>query len=100
MEIVAELNTSEKLQIIRKLYLSLTAMDKRSDNQISSFLDEAFLVLAKKNGIVSNPAHFVSLSIKAMKSLQTEQKPSLIYKFSEMFTLNKAANPMQNLLFS
>ncbi len=56
------------------------------------FIDKAFLRLATKSGITSNPRHFASISIKAMKHLQMEKKPNLVYKFSQLLTLQKSGN--------
>lgn len=62
------------------------------------FIDEAFLQLAIKKGVTSNPRHFASISIKAMQRLQLEKKPNLVYKFSEMLTLQKCGNPAEPVI--
>ena len=55
-------------------------------------MDEAFLSLAMKNGLTSNPKYSVNTSIMAMKRLSSENKPNLVYKFSQMLTLQKPIN--------
>ena len=60
--------------------------------EIVKFMDGTFLSLAMKNGLSSKPKYFVSNSIKAMKRLSSENKPNLVYKFSQMLTLQKATN--------
>lgn len=60
--------------------------------EIMKFMDEAFLSLAVKNELFSNPKYFVSNSIKAMKRLSLANKQNLVYKFSQMLILQKATN--------
>ena len=48
--------------------------------------------------MTSNPRHFASISIKAMQCLQMEKKPNLVYKFSEMLTLQKCGNPAEPVI--
>ena len=63
-----------------------------------TIIDESFTRLAVKKGITSNPRHFASISIEAMKHLQMEKKPNLVYKFSEMLTLQKSGNPAEPVI--
>ena len=46
-------------------------------------INKQFLQTAVAEGIDSNPADFVSLSLGAMKVLQVAGKPNLIYKWSK-----------------
>ena len=62
------------------------------NNQTMKFLDEFYMHLAVSAGITSNPRNFGSNSIKAMARLQRENKPNLVYKFSEMLTSQKFLN--------
>ena len=54
--------------------------------------------LAVGNGLYSNPKYFVSNSRQAMKRPSTNNKPNLVYKFSQMLTLQKAANTMEPVI--
>ena len=55
-------------------------------------MKHSFLWHAMKNGLTSNPKYFVSTSIMAMKRLSSGNKPNLVYKFSQMLTLQKTTN--------
>ena len=68
------------------------------DSHETKFIDESFLQLARKKGLTSNPRNFASISIKAMERLQMEKKPNLVYKFSEMLTLQKCGNPAEPVI--
>ena len=50
--------------------------------QLKELADLAFLELAKRKGIDSNPADFASLAVEGMKRLQEKKKGNLIYKFA------------------
>lgn len=62
------------------------------NNKTIKFLDELYMHSAISAGITSNPRNFGSNSIKAMVRLQSEKKPNLVYKFSEMLTAQKFLN--------
>ena len=62
------------------------------NNITIKFLDELYMHSAISAGITSNPRNFGSNSIKAMVRLQSEKKPNLVYKFSEMLTSQKFLN--------
>lgn len=51
--------------------------------------DLAFLELALKSGINSNPANFTELAIHSMKRLQENSKNNLIYKFALCIASNR-----------
>ncbi len=57
----------------------------------------AFLELAKRKGIDSNPADFVSLAVEGMKRLQEQRKGNLIYKVAMCIGKNQPGT--QQLLF-
>ena len=76
-------------KMIMSLLKSILSTEKNMQD-IMTIMDEAFLSLAMKNGLISNPKYFVSTSIMAMKRLSSENKPNLVYKF--MLTLQKATN--------
>ena len=82
---------SELSRMIISLLQSIIAKEKNME-EIVKFMDGTFLSLAMKNGLSSKPKYFVSNSIKAMKRLSSENKPNLVYKFSQMLTLQKATN--------
>ena len=116
------LTQSQKLQVLKELFLSLNDAGKvtccnkiffkkksvmskmimsllksilsteKNMQDIMTIMDEAFLSLAMKNGLTSNLKYFVSTSIMAMKRLSSENKPNLVYKFSQMLTIQKATN--------
>ena len=67
-------------------------------NETIKFIDVAFLQLAIKKSMTLNPRHFASIIIKAMQYLQMEKKPNLVYKFSEMVTLQKFGNPAEPVI--
>lgn len=77
--------------MIMSLLKSILSTEKNIQD-IMTLIDEAFLSLAMKNGLTSNPKYFVSTSIMAMKRLSSENKPNLVYKFSQMLTLQKTTN--------
>ena len=78
-------------KMIMSLLKSILSTEKNMQD-IMTIMDEAFLSLAMKNGLTSNPKYFVSTSIMAMKRLSSENKPNLVYKFNQMLTLQKATN--------
>ena len=51
--------------------------------------NSAFLELAVKNGINSNPANFAELAVQAMKHLQEKGKSNLMYKFPMCIATNR-----------
>ncbi len=95
-DIFFEGNSSLK-RVIIPLIQSIIATNSHMD-EMMTFMDEAFLTLAMSNGLCSNPKYFVSNSIKAMKRLSSNDKPNLVYKFSQMLNLQKAANPMEPVI--
>ena len=128
LEVFMVLTQSQKLQILKELYASLDHDGKVkccSDvffkgnsvvkgvvisliqsvyannthiSELMTLMDDAFMKLAVGNGLCSNPKYFVSNSIKAMKRLSTQNKPNLVYKFSQMLTIQKAANCMEPVI--
>ena len=72
---------SELSRMIISLLQSIIAKEKNME-EIAKFMDGTFLSLAMKNGLSSKPKYFVSNSIKAMKRLSSENKPNLVYKFT------------------
>ena len=98
------LTQSQKLQVLKELFLSLNDAGKvtccnkiffkeksvmskmimsllksilsteKNMQDIMTIMDEAFLSLAMKNGLTSNPKYFVSTSIMAMKRLSSEKQ--------------------------
>ena len=108
-EMLNQLTVPQKLEVIKGLFNSLEKKNKLAccsdilwteniEHETIKFIDEAFLQLAIKNGIVSNPRHFASISMKAMQRLQMEKKPNLVYKFAEMLTLQKYGSPMEPVI--
>ena len=57
--------------------------------ELIKFANSAFLELAVKNGINSNPANFAELSVQAMKRLQEKGKSNLMYKFAVCIASNR-----------
>lgn len=51
--------------------------------QCEILANNLFAHLAKQSGIDSNPADFISLSLKGMKRLKGREKNNILYKFSE-----------------
>lgn len=51
--------------------------------QLIYFSNLAFLELAVRNGINSNPANFAELAVQAMRHLQVNGKNNLLYKFAQ-----------------
>jgi hypothetical protein len=96
-DIFFEGNSSLK-RVIIPLIQSIIACTNSHMDEMMTFMDEAFLTLATSNGLCSNPKYFVSNSIKAMKRLSSNDKPNLVYKFSQMLNLQKAANPMEPVI--
>ena len=60
-----------------------------NEAQLTELANLCFLELALKNGIDSNPADFVSLSVSAMKKLQEQKKNNLVYKFAFCLARNR-----------
>ena len=88
---------------IKKMLVSYIRPVLLKDDFIDShetikFIDESFLQLARKKGLTSYPRNFASISIKAMERLQMEKKPNLVYKFSEMLTLQKCGNTAEPVI--
>ena len=71
------LSTSTLMELIGVLYQSLPFQEKMV------VLDEQFVGAAIAQGIDTNPADFASISLGAMKVLQDNGKPNLIYKWSK-----------------
>lgn len=59
--------------------------------KLVEFANRAFLELALKKGIDSNPANFAELSVHAMKILQENNKNNLVYKFVQCIATNRPA---------
>lgn len=57
-------------------------MKELPSNVEQQILDEVFSFVACNNGINTNLYHFVSSSIGAMKLLQANGKPNLVYEWS------------------
>jgi hypothetical protein len=87
-------NSSLK-RVIISLIQSNIATNSHMDEMMTIY---GFLTLAMSNGLCSNPKHFVSNSIKAMKKLSSNDKPNLVYKFRQMLNLQKASNPMEPVI--
>ena len=128
LEVLTVLTQTQKLQVLKELYLSLdnegqvkccndiffeenstlkkviisiiqsTLATNYHMDEMMTFMDEAFWSLAVSNGLCSNQKYFVSNSIKAMKRLSSSDKPNLVYKFSQMLNLQKADNPMEPVI--
>ena len=49
--------------------------------KLEKIADASFLELALRAGIDTNPGNFASLSVKAMKLLQSQGKTNLVYRF-------------------
>ena len=71
------LSTSTLMELIGVLYQSLPFQEKMV------VLDKQFVGAAIAQGIDTNPADFASISQGAMKVLQDNGKPNLIYKWSK-----------------
>ena len=65
------------IEIIECLYQQLPYQEKMV------LLDKQFVDVAIAEGIDTNPADFASISLGAMKVLQENGKPNLIYKWSK-----------------
>ena len=84
---------SELSKIVLSLLQSIVA-NRKNIEEVTKFMDDAFLTLAISNGLSLNPKYLVSTSIRAMKRLASENKPNLVYKFSQMLTLQKVTNTL------
>ena len=71
---------------VQDLKAAISAVD---DATLCDIANTAFLKLALKHGIDTNPADFVSLSITAMKQLQEKRKNNLLYKFAFCIANNR-----------
>jgi len=70
--------------------INLTSMIYGMDiAELIKFANSAFLELAQKNGINSNPANFAELAVQAMKHLQEKGKSNLMYKFAMCIATNR-----------
>lgn len=58
-------------------------LEYSDESTLLRIANKAFAKLAIKNNINSNPADFVTLSLKAMKRLESAGKNNLLYKFGE-----------------
>ena len=58
-------------------------LETSEESTLLRIADKAFAKLAFKNNINSNPADFVTLSLTAMKRLESAGKNNLLYKFGE-----------------
>lgn len=79
LKILKEVNlpSLERIELLNLLYQSLPYQDK------IVVLDKQFADTAVAKGIDTNPADFASISLEAMKLLQDNGKPNLIYKWSK-----------------
>ena len=84
-------------RIITSILKSSFATENNMEEMVK-VMDEAFLSLAISNGLTSNPKCFASNSVKAMKRLSSENKPNLVYKFSQMLTLQKSNNSAEQVI--
>ena len=62
--------------------LDITTISSLEEAKLSELADLAFLELASRNGIDTNPADFALLAVKGMKILKENNKGNLIYKFT------------------
>ena len=80
----------ELLSLITKLFTKVNekvGVCQTTEQQLfSKHLDELYFKIAVMEGIRSNPKHFITTSIKAMKRLQAESRCNLVYKFCQMLT--------------
>ena len=74
---VVQLSSIAWIEIIECLYQQLPYQEKMV------LLDKQFVDVAIVEGIDTNPADFASISLGAMKVLQENGKPNLIYKWSK-----------------
>ena len=51
--------------------------------ELINMLDNVFFSVAEMEGIKSNPSRFISLSVQAMKNLQSKKKSNLLFKFAQ-----------------
>lgn len=101
-EYMETFSEDEKVEFIQEMYndkcelLSLiTRLFKKFNEKVGvcqaseqqlfmKHFDELYFKIAVMEGITSNPKHFITTSIKAMRRLQTEKRVNLVYKFSQM----------------
>lgn len=60
----------------------LEALSSINDENLKQIADASFLKLALRVGIDTNPGNFATLSVQAMKLLQSHGKNNLLYKFA------------------
>ena len=63
-------------------YLDFRIISSIEESKLSELENLAFLGLATRNGIDTNPADFATLAVKGMKTLKNHNKGNLIYKFA------------------
>ena len=75
----------------------LEALSSLDDENLKFVADASFLKVALRVGIDTNPANFATLSVKAMKVLQDNNKSNLLYKFAYCITTSRPGS--KELLF-
>ena len=63
-------------------YLNFSTISSIEESKLSELANLAFLELATRHGIDTNPADFATLAVKGMKTLKNHNKGNLIYKFA------------------
>ena len=63
-------------------YLDFSTISSIEESKLSELANLAFLELATRNGIDTNPADFATLAVKGMKTLKNNNKGNLIYKLA------------------
>ena len=71
------ISTQERKELISVVYQPLDHQDKMA------LVDKQFADAAVSQGIDTNPADFASISLGAMKILQSNGKPNLMYKWAK-----------------